>query len=280
MSLKLKSGSVVTEPKVFMVGVQDVNWEKLQDFLNSECFREWESGAKEASEILTEVAGRLCYMSFSGGRNHADYIENIREHKHGSVLEHAAVSFIITGVSRTLTHELVRHRAGWSYSQLSQRYVDHDHCQFVCPKDILECKDHPIWGHVYKNWVEACSLQRTLYECVRDSLIHKFCRPDGEAVSSEDFEAGKKKHRKRINGASRSLLPACTETKIFCTVNARALRHFVEMRATPEADTEIRELAICLYNAVLSEMPAIFSDYELYDHPEAGNCLRSKHRKV
>ena len=83
-------------------------------------------GESTDGERLAEFAGRLCYMSQRNpaGRNTRDYLENIKRQGHGSVLEHANYSVLIEGVSRSLTHELVRHRAGWAYSQLSQRYVD------------------------------------------------------------------------------------------------------------------------------------------------------------
>src|SRR4030095_6478382 len=65
------------------------------------------------------------------------YLENIKKQGHGSVLEHANYSILLEGVSRSLTHELVRHRAGFAYSQLSQRYVDESHAAFVVPPAII-----------------------------------------------------------------------------------------------------------------------------------------------
>src|SRR5687767_15694217 len=62
-----------------------------------------------------------------------DYLENIKKQGHGSVLEHANYSLLLEGISRSLTHELVRHRAGFAYSQLSQRYVDESEANFVMP---------------------------------------------------------------------------------------------------------------------------------------------------
>ena len=70
-------------------------------------------------------------------RTTRDYLENIKKQGHGSVLEHANYSVLVEGVSRSLTHELVRHRAGWAYSQLSQRYVDESVADFVMPPAII-----------------------------------------------------------------------------------------------------------------------------------------------
>src|SRR5215204_3261350 len=90
-------------------------------------------------ERLAEFAGRLCYMSQHNPANRStrDYLENIRKQGHGSVLEHANYSLLFEGVSRSLTHELVRHRAGFSFSQLSQRYVDESEAHFVVPPAIV-----------------------------------------------------------------------------------------------------------------------------------------------
>ena len=95
----------------------------------------WQTDTEVAGEHLAEVAGRVCYMSFAKprpGGNQA-YLDHILEVGHGSVLEHAVWNFVFTGVSRSLTHELIRHRAGFGYSQLSQRYVDESVAEYVEP---------------------------------------------------------------------------------------------------------------------------------------------------
>src|SRR4051812_21824979 len=96
-------------------------------------------GSSSGGERLAEFAGRLCYMSQRNpaSRTTADYLENIKKQGHGSVLEHASYSLLLEGVSRSLTHELVRHRAGTAMSQLSQRYVDESVADFVVPPAIV-----------------------------------------------------------------------------------------------------------------------------------------------
>ena len=96
-------------------------------------------GESTDGERLAEFAGRLCYMSQHNPANRAtrEYLENIKKQGHGSVLEHANYSILLEGVSRSLTHELVRHRAGFAYSQLSQRYVDESEANFVIPPAIV-----------------------------------------------------------------------------------------------------------------------------------------------
>src|SRR5437660_9755744 len=138
---------VIREPAVYLVGRQTVNNAELDRFLADHGVS-WQTDTEIAGECLTEVAGRVCYMSFAKprpGGNQA-YLGHILEVGHGSVLEHAAWNLIFTGISRSLTHELVRHRAGWGYSQLSQRYVDESIAEYVEPDCIAEDAElHGLW---------------------------------------------------------------------------------------------------------------------------------------
>src|SRR5580704_12547086 len=115
----------ISKPKVYLVGRQHVADDELARFLADEGVV-FSTDTPAAAEALAEIAGRVCYMSFGKGRkSNREYLDNILTSKHGSVL--------ITGVSRALTHELVRHRAGFAYSQLSQRYVDESEARYVVP---------------------------------------------------------------------------------------------------------------------------------------------------
>src|SRR6185503_11474389 len=98
----------------------------------------WKGEASDG-ERLAEYAGRLCYMSQHNpiNRSTAEYLENIKKQGHGSVLEHAVYVLLIEGISRSCSHELVRHRAGFGYSQISQRYVDESHAAFVLPPAMI-----------------------------------------------------------------------------------------------------------------------------------------------
>ena len=118
--------AILREPTVHIVGRQSVDSASVAHFLD-EHGTTWETDSEVGGELLSEMGGRLCYMSFGakqGRRSNADYIGNILEQRHGSVLEHAVWTLLITGVSRSLTHELIRHRAASASRQLSQRYVD------------------------------------------------------------------------------------------------------------------------------------------------------------
>lgn len=251
---------IVTEPKVYLVGVQTVpiNEDNLPEEVERSLFA---NPLTAASEGLVETAGRVCYWSFKNPRpgGNKAYIERLLEAGHGSVLEHAVFSFLITGVSRSFTHELVRHRAGWSYSQLSQRFVDESSCAFVEPEIIAEDPElHAIWE-------AAVEASQVAYRMLSDRLMTKFGHiPD------------KTLRRKRAREAARSVLPNATETRIFVTVNARALRHFIEMRASEAADVEIHQVALKMLATLQAEAPHIFGDYAL-DHE---GSAETPYRKV
>src|SRR5437660_4348948 len=128
---------VIREPTVYLVGRQIVDDAVLDRFLADHGVS-WQTDTEVAAEYLAETAGRVCYMSFAKPRpgGNQTYLKHILEVGHGSVTEHAVWNFVFTGVSRSLTHELIRHRAGFGYSQLSQRYVDESIADYVEPAEI------------------------------------------------------------------------------------------------------------------------------------------------
>lgn len=130
-----------------MLGRQTIDHYELNRFLGDHDIT-WESDSEIAAEVLTETAGRTRYMSFAKPRpgGNKAYIDHVFESRHGSVAEHAVWNFLIVGVSRSLTHELIRHRAGMGYSQLSQRYVDESVAEYIEPAIIANDPElHEIW---------------------------------------------------------------------------------------------------------------------------------------
>jgi thymidylate synthase (FAD) len=257
--------SVVRLPQVYLVGTQQVSAAELDRFLADHDVSKWTTDTSEAGEKLVEVAGRLCYMSFARPRpgGNAAYIGHILEVGHGSVLEHAVFNLIITGVSRAFTHELVRHRAGFGYSQLSQRFVDESESEFVEPDPIA---DDP---ELHAIWLEAIGACQRAYARLADGLARKFTDIDDKTL-----------RRKKAREAARSVLPNATETKIFVTGNARALRHFIEMRGDAAADAEIRKVALAVLDVLQGASPNLFGDYRVIDLPEGGQATTTEHRKV
>src|SRR5476651_681238 len=165
---------VLREPTVYVVGRQQISSAEIDRFLGDHGVA-WQTDTEVAGEHLVEAAGRVCYMSFAKprpGGNQA-YIGHILEVGHGSVLEHAVWNLLFTGISRSLTHELIRHRAGFGYSQLSQRYVDESVAEYIAPDCIA---DDP---ELHKLWLEAIAHAHQSYLKLTEKLQEKFqAEPD------------------------------------------------------------------------------------------------------
>ena len=127
---------------------------------------QWKGDATDG-ERLAEFAGRLCYMSQHNpaGRSTAEYLRNILRQGHGSVFEHSTYAVLIEGISRSCSHELVRHRAGWGYSQLSQRYVDESHAAFVMPPAIQGD------GELEAEWTRQVEVAQAAYVAAVERLM-------------------------------------------------------------------------------------------------------------
>lgn len=257
--------NIIRRPTVYLVGRPSIDAESMARFLGDHGVGEWATDTDIPAEMLPEIAGRLCYMSFAKPRpgGNKAYLGHIREVGHGSVLEHAVWNFIITGVSRSFTHELVRHRAGFGYSQLSQRYVDESVADFVEPGCIAEDPElHEIWksavSHAQEAYVKLVAGLKQRFGSVEDKTLK----------------------RKLARQAARSVLPNATETKIFMTANARALRHFIELRCSEHAEIEIREVAAQVLDILREEAPNLFCDYEFVDLPDGTRAARTDHTKI
>ena len=191
------------------------------------------------------TAARLCYSKVGA----ADLVENMKEEQakkilftilesgHNSTLEHATYTFAIEGVSRALTHQLVRHRMA-SYNQQSQRYVKADkELDVIIPESI---KNNNEAKEVFDSCIEACQ--------------EAYTKLNELDVPKED---------------ARYLLPNACETKIVVTMNIRELLHFFSVRCCNRAQWEIRDLAKKMLELVRPTAPFIFMD--------AGpSCVRGK----
>ncbi|MDY0088479.1 MAG: FAD-dependent thymidylate synthase [Coriobacteriia bacterium] len=187
-------------------------------------------------ERAVAAAARLCYapvgaselletMSDDAIRR---VLKTIITSGHTSTLEHASYTFAIDGVSRAMTHQLVRHRLA-SYNQQSQRYVSFsEEPEFIVPPDVAA---DPEASELF---AQAC---RDAFAAYRH-LIEA-------GVAAED---------------ARYLLPNATETKIVVTMNIRELLHFFELRCCRRAQWEIREVALKMLELAEPTAPYIFMD--------------------
>ena len=224
----------------------------------------WRGEATDG-ERLAEFAGRLCYMSQANPaqRSSAEYLENIKKQGHGSVLEHSVYLLLIEGISRSCSHELVRHRAGFGYSQLSQRYVDESHAAFVVPPAMLgDAKLEAAW------LAQVTAAQAAYVQAVED-LMARYA-----------WVADKVHRRKMAREAARSLLPNATETKIVVSANVRAWRTMLELRCGEGAEQEIRRMAVAALRLLAAEAPRLFADFEIYAAEDGAEAARVTYHKV
>jgi len=163
----------------------------------------------------------------------------------------------LTGVSRSLTHELVRHRH-FSFSQLSQRYVPEGDAAFVEP-DVIA--DDPELHRLFSDAVES---SRLAYGALLAGLEARFADVPNATL-----------RRKQARQAARAVLPNATETRIVVTGNYRAWRHFVAMRASEHADVEIRDLAVRCLEELQRVAGNVFGDFRISTLPDGSRVAAS-----
>lgn len=270
------------EPGVVLLSVPQVNLSGLEEFLKSfdkvdpklrfGQYLEDETRLPPASK-LSKVAGQCCYMSFGPKRTMnekaGEYLDNILSSGHGSVLEHANFTFLFYGVSRSLTHELVRHRAGCAYSQLSQRYVSGKVLRFV------ERPEYQNDSELHRRFEERIDCFAQEYNALADYLFEK--QQGGEVILSGEARTDL---RKKVQQCARSVLPNETETIITMTANVRAWRHIINMRASEHAEVEIRRLFFRVGLCLIMVEPILFSDFTIASYPDGTQGTTTPYPKV
>lgn len=224
-------------------------------------------------ERLIECAGRACYDSYGKGRSSDEYHKHILEVGHGSVLAHACLSFFLSGVSRGLTHELVRHAIGIGISQRSTRYVDESESDWQWHPLIAELiRDEEETELEWKQRRERCEMvARDTYQWIEQAVETRLQRRGIDRTNA----------RKQARGAARGALGNALETSLVWTCNVRALRHVLEQRASSFADAEIRLEANAIYEAAYEYVPAYLSDYVKVPCEDGlGYALITNYRKV
>jgi thymidylate synthase (FAD) len=234
----------------------EAHYKFLEEFLPEED-RQWnETEGPTAAERLVEFAGRICYMSFGSRQapgTNAEYIGRLIRNGHESVLEHASWTVLISGASRAFTHQLVRHRVGFAFSQLSQQYHDESNVRFVRPARIDRIPE------LVRIWEKAVSDSQAAYRRIQSEL----------GAQTALILGSHREEVRAMRSAARSVLPNATETVIVATINARALRHFLKVRGSIVGDSEMRCVAAALLEAIRPEGPALFHDFHI-EHPPDG----------
>jgi len=206
---------------------------------------------------------------------------------------------MVTGVSRSFSHELVKNSTGTAISQLSQRYVDSKDVAFVVPHDLRDeiksgqeewlshwkntyfdeaeynslWKDHPNIPHdsmIGIEWIHSCAVDLVKYRRMLSHLSEKMAAR--YTAKTDAFKAARQ--------AARSVLPNATETRIYLSGNARAFRWIIEQRGSRHAEPEIRKFASALLDVLLPEAPDLFGDYIKTPLPDGTYEITGKYRKV
>lgn len=250
------------EPEVFILAETSLNvtipgTNGYYDFLAYLGVPNWQTDAASDAEQLMEAAGKLCYLSFStdlnknltkvGTRNNYDYLQKgIVGTKHGSVLEHGTITAAFMNVSRVFTHELVRHRPGSAYSQVSGRYVRTDSIDMYLPSVIAE---NEAATKVFER--AATQMEENVMELVQIFKID-------DMKTAAEFSL-----KKILTSAFRRIIGNGQANHIIATYNHRSLRHIFEVRTNQHAEEEIRVVFYKLFKLIHSKYPAIYGDAKI-----------------
>lgn len=219
-------------------------------------------------ERLVECAGRSCYDSYGKGRDSKAYHQHIMDVEHGSVTEHASLSYFLSGVSRGLTHELVRHRVGVAISQRSTRYVDENESAWVWHPLIVAYLDQ-VGGRETTSDSAECDFVHELTADLRDKAQSNYSELVGRLQSWLTGKGvDKLTARKQARGAARGLLGNALMTEMVWTCNLRALKTVLDQRAKAAADAEIRVMANRLYEEALPYFPSYLGRYQKRSCPD------------
>lgn len=243
-------------PTVRLIAEPRLDWNQILNYLEGQGILKDAQIAdfpKQTGASLSEFMGRLCYRSFVPGANvnvtkirkdSQAYIRNIIDSDHGSVFEHAQYSFAMDGVSRVMTHELVRHRVGTAISQESQRYVALEEMGFWLPEWAMELHTNDPTFHS----LVVSSLQ--VYEQIQRQWRTYF-QLDGKTFAE----------KKKATSFIRRFLPEGAATAIGWSANLRTLRHTIPLRTSLAAEDEIREVFDQVAEIMVKREPLIFQDF-------------------
>lgn len=256
-------------PKAFLIAETMVHHEAMSDALKHLEVETWTTDAPNDAQKLMEFAGKSCYLSFdstlnenltrTGTRSNGVYLQDgIIGHGHGSVLEHATVTFFISNVSRVVTHEIIRHRAGTAFSQTSGRYVRTDELEFYMP---LILKDYPGAQDVF---IEA-GLQM-------EANVRKLVEITG-IKDTKFFDL-----KKKLTSAFRRIIGNGQTNHIVLTANHRAWRHMIEMRTSRHAEEEVRLVMGDIFFQLRAKFPDIYSDASVVEVDGLHEVTFSSHK--
>jgi thymidylate synthase (FAD) len=219
---------------------------------------------------LAKFAGQLCYLSLGEGRTKnpaaSRYFDNIKKQAHGSILGHVNYTFLIYGVDRAFTHELVRHCAGTQPSQVSTRYVD--------KVRYVERPEYQTDPAAHQRFLWRIENNAREYAVEAEALHNRLVKEDWYVTLARTEQ------RKIVRQVARSVLNHEVEAPILFTVNGRSIRHIAEQRASKHADRQIREVALRMFLCASMVDPILFEDYSIVRLPDGTAEISTPYRKV
>lgn len=218
------------------------------------------------AENIIAMGGKVCYDSYGlDGRPVALHVAGLLDQKHGSVLEHANFGLFLEGISRGCSHEIVRHRAGFAYSQRSTRYTAEDDAAMVLEPYYADIYERQRQSENFVTDRESYLVDLAIRSFESDLAVYR--ETVRELSSMPEAEREKrgapidgKSFRKWVRGKARQLLPHALETRMLMTGNLRAWRHFLLMRSSRHAEAEVRRLADAVYQVLRPLAPNAFGD--------------------
>ena len=245
-------------PEVFLVARPKADYDAVAAYLREVGGESWLERVDRDqldAQNLVEFAGKMCYRSWEPGLNpnvrrvrddQVKYLENILSSAHGSVLEHVSFTFVIHNISRVLTHELVRHRAGIAVSQESLRFV--------------RLTDIPFW---FPEWAqEDAELMKRASALLHEMENFQSWMAGHFALDDDSVKMHEKKHKTSF---MRRFAPEGVTTGLVWTANIRTLRHVITERTASGAEEEIRLVFGRVGEIMRAEVPALFGDYTVTD---------------
>lgn len=210
-------------------------------------------------EKVVSAAAKLCYsrvgtediMENLNGDNIEKFLNILMDLGHESPIEHVSFTFAVEGISRTLTHQLVRHRIA-SYSQQSQRYVKLEQFQYIVPHSIENNKE------AKELFIGSMEESQRVYNKLVDILMNEHLKRLLEEGKGE--KVAKNAAEKLAIEDARYVFPNACETKIVFTMNARSLRNFFRHRCCNRAQWEIKEMADKMLGEVVKVAPNLFKN--------------------
>lgn len=224
---------------------------------------EWQpdpSAETDGGAALAEFAGRSCYEAWDRPHprtaTNAGYLRHVLQVGHHTLFEHASASLYITGISRAVSHELVRHRH-FSISELSPRHVPDD------PADVVEPELIAADPQLHERFVEANTAAADAYAALLEGLDARY---PGEGATLR---------RKQLRAAARDVLPRAQATHVVMTGNLRAWRHFLAVRASEHAEPQLRAVAVACLVCLRETVPGAFDDFEITELPDGSQVASS-----